>query len=47
MIDQVVNAVRSNQRTMILHVPKGGGYGNWPFPTTRGRQISETLKSNG
>lgn len=24
MIDQVVNAVRSNQRTMILHVPKGG-----------------------
>ncbi|MDY3578584.1 hypothetical protein RCP77_07815 [Enterobacter kobei] len=47
MINQVVNAVHSNQRTMILHVPKGGGYGNWPFPTTRGRQISETLKSNG
>ena len=47
MINQVVSAVQSNQRTMILHVPKGGGYGNWPFPTTRGRQISETLKSNG
>lgn len=47
MIDQVVNAVRSNQRTMILHVPKGGGEGNWPFPINRGRQISETLKSNG
>ncbi|HHA1904020.1 TPA: hypothetical protein ACOED1_004855 [Enterobacter kobei] len=47
MINQVVSAVQSNQRTMILHVPKAGGEGNWPFPITRGKAISETLKSNG
>lgn len=47
MINQVVSAVGANQRTMILHVPKAGGEGNWPFPVTRGKAISETLKSNG
>ncbi|EKS7426650.1 hypothetical protein QCK43_001396 [Enterobacter cancerogenus] len=47
MIDQVQRAVESNQRTMILHVPKGDNNDNWPFPVTRGKAISETLKSNG
>jgi len=47
MIDQVKAAVKANQRTMILHVPKGDNNDNWPFPVTRGKAISETLKSNG
>lgn len=47
IIDQVKSAVNANQRTMILHVPKGDNNDNWPFPVTRGKAISETLKSNG
>ncbi|HHA1216410.1 TPA: hypothetical protein ACOEEN_002435 [Enterobacter kobei] len=47
MIDQIQRAVESNQRTMTLHVPKGDNNDNWPFPVTRGKAISETLKSNG
>lgn len=47
MIVQVQRAVESNQRTMTLHVPKGDNNDNWPFPVTRGKAISETLKSNG
>lgn len=47
MIDQVKTAVNANQRTMELHVPKGDDNDNWPFPVTRGKAISETLKSNG
>lgn len=47
MIEQVQKAVNGNQRTMILHVPKGDNNDNWPFPVTRGKAISETLKSNG
>lgn len=47
MIEQVQNAVNGNQRTMTLHVPKGDNNDNWPFPVTRGKAISETLKSNG
>lgn len=47
MIDQVQRAVESNQRTITLHVPKGDNNDNWPFPVTRGKAISETLKSNG
>ncbi|CAM6641836.1 Inner membrane protein [Enterobacter intestinihominis] len=47
MIEQVQNAVNGNQRIMTLHVPKGDNNDNWPFPVTRGKAISETLKSNG
>lgn len=47
MINQVKSAVDDNQRIMILHVPKGDDHDNWPFPVTRGKAISETLKSNG
>jgi hypothetical protein len=47
MIEQVQNAVKESKRTMILHVPKGDNNDNWPFPVTRGKAISETLKSNG
>lgn len=47
MIDQVKASVNANQKTMILHVPKGDDNDNWPFPVTRGKAISETLKSNG
>ena len=47
MIEQVQKAVNGNQRTMTLHVPKGDNNDNWPFPVTRGKAISETLKSNG
>lgn len=47
MIEQVQKASQENQRTMILHVPKGDNNDNWPFPVTRGKAISETLKSNG
>ncbi|OAT78824.1 hypothetical protein A9B99_03745 [Mangrovibacter phragmitis] len=47
MIDQVVSAVNANERNMVLHVPKGDNIDNWPFPITRGKAISQTLKSNG
>jgi len=47
MIEQVQNAVKYSRRTMTLHVPKGDNNDNWPFPVTRGKAISETLKSNG
>ena len=47
IISQVQNAVDANEKTMILYVPKGDNHDNWPFPITRGKAISETLKSNG
>jgi len=47
IINQVVEAVNANERSMTLYVPKGDNKDNWPFPITRGKAISETLKSNG
>jgi hypothetical protein len=47
IIDQVKAAENENKRSMILYVPKGDNKDNWPFPITRGKAISETLKSNG
>ncbi|MGY5957265.1 Inner membrane protein [Kosakonia sp. BK9b] len=47
MIDQVISADKAGRKSMTLIVPKGDDIDNWPFPLTRGKEIAETLKSNG
>ena len=47
LFNQVVTASKAGEKEMVLHVPKGNNWDNWPHPMYMGERVSWTLYRHG